>query len=100
MSPTYEFDNLSENKCMWEAGSAKNRSGGQVSGRGAQSRRHGRTSTVREDGRVPTLHWFFALPAQGAHAARSGYRSPGGSLVNREHDPGTYVDESVIKHSS
>jgi hypothetical protein len=62
-----------KNKCMWEAGSARNRSGDQVSGRGARS---GNTAVrVRcEDGRVPTLHRFFALPAKGAHAARSGCR--------------------------
>ena len=85
---------------MWEAGSAKNRSGGQVSGRGARSGdtavrvRYVKTAGFRR------CIGFLRYPSRGAHAARSGYRSPGGSLVNREHDPGTYVDESVIKHSS
>jgi len=48
---------------MWEAGVQKTAAAAGVPGRGARS---GNTAVrVRcEDGRVPTLHQFFALPAR------------------------------------
>jgi len=78
---------------MWEAGSAENRSGGRVSGRGARSGNTAVRVRCVETAGFRRCIGFFTLPVKGAYAARSGCRQPGGSLVNREHESGTYVDE-------
>jgi len=89
----YEFDNLSERQCMWEAGSATTAAATpEVSvaapGTATQSRYGLRSGTGFQ-----TLHGFLAS-RQGS--ARGPVMLPANqdNLVSRQRDPGTYVDET------
>jgi len=66
VNPAYEFDNLSEKQVHVGSGQCRKpqRRPGFRSRRPV--RQHGRTRTVRGDGRVPTLHRFFYAAGQGS----------------------------------
>jgi len=69
VNPAYEFDNLSEKQVHVGSGKCKNRSG---DGFPVAAPRPATQTAWRCAwyGQVPTLHRFFVLPAEGAHAVR------------------------------
>lgn len=71
VNPTYEFDNLSEKQVHVGSGRCKKTAAATkvpvaAPRPGAQPMK----TWLRDADRVPTLHWFFVLPAKEAHAVR------------------------------
>ena len=81
VSPTYEFDNLSERQVHVGSGECKNRSGD--------------GSSVAAPGQGSNAAFVFRFPPR--ERTRSGDAPAdmsGGCLVSRSRNPGTYVDET------